>query len=489
MRNHLSKIILFLLICSNSFSQQAETVQSLVDYIEVSSSDLPDHPTFSKKQEDLYKKYHLEKVKAEIALLKEDALIIDGPVYAYVNQIFRKIIENNPDISQTSKLVLYRTNSFNAFTMGDDVIFFHVGILVDLKSESEIALVLAHELAHNVLGHVEQALTATVLLETDEELNEELKAAVQQEYGQVTALNKVMIPRILESKATSQKHEFEADSLGAVYSKNAGFSLETGIAMFRAMDYHGSANSQPLDLGKLPVEFQALFAKKTANYSRTGSLGTFENNDELEPYLRSHPYDKDRFYELASQYGITDSLETISRQSDSVFNTIHPEILDLAIEISFEERSFTETIFLEISNYAMYGEQSEYRTELSSLFNVLAFLKERRRAGSLLLLQNPKRPEDFDRFCCFAQSISPTECTAIAAVFAPKPNMTDANLNELQQLVVMIDLAKLEKKEDLKLYWQINAAGLKSGNYAWLLGELEDYLYRIKGYTFVKIEK
>lgn len=489
MRNHLSQIILFLLFCPIAFSQQAETVESLVEYVTISSSDLPVHPEFTRKQEDLYKEHHLEKVKSEIALLKEDALIINGPVYAYVNQIFRKIIENNPSISQTSKLVLYRTNSFNAFTMGDDVVFFHVGILADLKSESEIALVLAHELAHNFLGHVEQAITATVLLETDEELNEELKAAVHQDYGQVTALNKVMIPRILESKATSQKHEFEADSLGAVYCKNAGFSLEKGIAMFRAMDYHGSANSEPLDLHELPEEFQALFAKKTANYSRIGSLGTFENNDELEPYLRSHPYDKDRYYKLASQYGITDSLETISRQPDSVFNTIHPEILDLAIEISFEERSFTETIFLEIRNYAKYGDQPEYRTELSSLFSVLAFLKERRRAGSLLLLQNPKRPEDFDRFCCFAQSISPAECTAIAAIFAPKPSMTDANLNDLQQLVVMIDLAKSEKKEDLKLYWQVNAANINAGKYSWLLGELEDYLYRIKGYTFVKIEK
>jgi hypothetical protein len=55
--------------------------------------------------------------------------------------------------------------------------------------------------------------------ETDKTLEKEINGILRTEYGKVSSLNALLLPRILESREKSRWHEFEADSLGLFYLK------------------------------------------------------------------------------------------------------------------------------------------------------------------------------------------------------------------------------------------------------------------------------
>jgi predicted Zn-dependent protease len=198
-------------------AQIEEIKQQLIDQ----NSKFTSSQELTSSQNDIYKKKHKQKIEAELKILSSDAIIASGELYLKINSIFDKIVKSNPEIPQNTRLVLYRSNDFNAFTMGDNIVFVHIGLLHDLKNESQIALVISHEIAHNTLRHVEESLVESVKRETDKALEKEINGILRTEYGKVSSLNALLLPRILESREKSRSHEFEADSLGLLYLKNA----------------------------------------------------------------------------------------------------------------------------------------------------------------------------------------------------------------------------------------------------------------------------
>ena len=196
----------------------------------------PSSQELTNSQNELYKKKHQQKIEAELKMLNSNSIIATGELYLKVNSIFDRIVKLNPEIPQNTRLVLYRSNDFNAFTMGDNIVFVHIGLLSDLKNEAQIALVLSHEIAHNTLQHVEESIIESIKNETDKNLEKEINGILRTSYGQVSALNALLLPRILESREKSRNNEFEADSLGLLYLKKALFNYTDALSMFHAME-------------------------------------------------------------------------------------------------------------------------------------------------------------------------------------------------------------------------------------------------------------
>lgn len=139
-------------------------------------------------QNDLLKKKLKSKIDAEIKLLSSDKIIVSGELFDKINRIFIEVLRANPSIPQSSLMVLYRSNDFNAFTMGDNIIFMHIGLFDAMHNEAQIALVICHEIAHNMLNHVRNSLVDAVIQETDKEVKKEVSTILKSDYGQVSAL-------------------------------------------------------------------------------------------------------------------------------------------------------------------------------------------------------------------------------------------------------------------------------------------------------------
>jgi Zn-dependent protease with chaperone function len=390
--------------------QKNEDDSALVAQIQSFYEKIPPEPGLSPAQQDILDKAYKTRLKACRSLLESDDVILSGGLYDYVNGCFGKLLAANPAIDQRSQLVLFSDISYNAFTMGDNIVFVHTGLVEQLYNEEELAFVMAHELAHNSGGHMHTALLAAAQLMTDEELMKGMRRASRKSYGNVTALNELLLPSILRNREESRRHELEADSLGFVYYRNAGYDPQKTMGVFRSMEMaeNGKAGT-PVDFVKLfgLSETDPVYRKATA-YRPSSSLGTFEKDNEMEGYLRSHPYQRDRLTSVA-RIGALVADTLYERQKDPVYEAHRYIAGGELVQSSFKDQRLSQAFYYSAKMQQDFPGDPWSRNSLALVLAQLSYAKERRISGRYLDLQSPGFDESYDKAICFVTSISPAE--------------------------------------------------------------------------------
>ncbi|MGB7542383.1 MAG: M48 family metalloprotease, partial [Burkholderiales bacterium] len=84
-----------------------------------------------------------------------DPHFIDDPeLTEYINAVGRRITAANPEARQDFEFFLLRDNTVNAFSMPGGFVGVNTGLLLSAQTESELAGVLAHEVAHVTQHHI-----------------------------------------------------------------------------------------------------------------------------------------------------------------------------------------------------------------------------------------------------------------------------------------------------------------------------------------------
>lgn len=443
------------------------------------------NPVLSKKQNDLLQEKHEQKIDKELMLLNSSLILMEGPMFEKVNATFQQILKANPSIPQNTQLVIYKSTVFNAFTMGDHVVFVHLGLLYSLKNDSEIALVLAHEIAHNTLKHVEKSMIESVKYETNDSIKREIKTILKDEYGRSSALNELLVPRLMESREVSRNHEFSADSLGLIYIKKAQFNIPTALSMFEAMEDHTHNWSEPFDLVTcLKLDKFPNLAQKATEYAAEGSLGSFDEEEDEKPYLATHPYDRDRFVRLAKMEKLDTLLEHYKRQENESRNTELQLISSEILKTSLQKQNLTLAFYYACKHIEHFPKDDFGYEILTTTLKSLAFFKERRTVGKYIMRQNPNQPEDLDRTCAFIYSLSPTDCQNLAKEYSKMVvnSSTNSSYVSIIQLFEFMDTKKFDNFEAL---WLSTKPDIKKNNIYWILKEVETHLYATERLKFL----
>jgi len=484
-------VLLIVLIIFSFFDLNAQNavennaqIEEIKQQLRDQNLQFPSSPELTNSQNDLYKKKHKQKIDAELNMLNSNSIIATGELYEKVNSIFDRIVKQNPEIPQNTRLVLYRSNDFNAFTMGDNIIFVHIGLLDDLKNEAQIALVISHEIAHNTLHHVEESMVESIKNETDKNMEKEINGILKTSYGQVSALNALLLPRILESREKSRSNEFEADSLGLIYLMNAKFNYRDALSMFHAMEKTSKNESDSLNYESF-FHFESIPSIETldAEYMRESSLGTFTKDESKLPYLATHPYDRERFYRLAKILKLDTTFRKYVPNYDENYKLIERQVGIEMIQNSWVNKNLSEVIYHSLKYLENNGANTDVQEDLMLTFKALSYLKKKRIAGKYLQLQNPKFPEDFDRICALSYALSPTDCNELYAIYK---NQHPTLASPRGELIEIILLAESEDYQTLDMIWKENRDGIYQSNYSFILEEIERYLYANKKLSSVK---
>ena len=139
---------------------------------------------------------------------------------------------------------LVQNNELNAFCMPGGKIVVYEGLMKIISKDDELAVVLGHEVAHAVAKHSNERMSQQVLAQYGAGiLGQALSgksAAIQQIAGQVYGLGAnygVILP-------FSRKHESEADNIGLVFMRLAGYNPEVAIEFWKKMS-SSSTSSVP----------------------------------------------------------------------------------------------------------------------------------------------------------------------------------------------------------------------------------------------------
>ncbi|MBM3392060.1 MAG: M48 family metallopeptidase [Betaproteobacteria bacterium] len=240
----------------------AVLAQDLPDLGDVSSADLPPH----------MERRIGEAIMRDIRL-RERSYIDDVEVEDYLNTLGTRLSAATPESGRHFQFFAIRDATLNAFALPGGYIGVHSGLILAAQSESELAGVLAHEIAHVTQKHLARlvgkqnqaqvaswlAMAVAILAARSSPDAAQAAAVAGTAAGVQTVLN------------YSREFEREADRIGIQTLERAGFDVRGMGSFFERMQKYGR-----------------LYENNAPGYLRTHPLTTERISDMENRILQAH---------------------------------------------------------------------------------------------------------------------------------------------------------------------------------------------------------
>jgi beta-barrel assembly-enhancing protease len=189
---------------------------------------------------DVGKGVNFYSIEKEIALGKQlaqeverQAKVIDDPVIAeYVNRVGQNLVRNS-DAKVPFTIKVLDTEEVNAFALPGGFFFVNSGLILKADSESELAGVMAHEIAHVALRHGTKQATRGELAQIGMIVASIAVPYTMAGYGAMQAANLVIPMSFLKF---SRSMESEADFYGLQYMYKTGYDPVSFVDFFEKIE-------------------------------------------------------------------------------------------------------------------------------------------------------------------------------------------------------------------------------------------------------------
>lgn len=196
------------------------------------------------------------------------AYLDDPEVTDYLNALGYRLVSNSPDPAGPFEFFAIEDGSINAFALPGGFVGVHTGLLLTAQSESELASVLAHEIAHVTQRHIARLIASQqrVGLASMAALAVAILAARSNTDVSAAAIAAAQAGAIQSQLNFTRDNEREADRIGLQILEKSGF-----------------------DVHAMPVFFERL--QKATRVYETGAPS----------YLRTHPLTFERIADIQSR--------------------------------------------------------------------------------------------------------------------------------------------------------------------------------------------
>jgi predicted Zn-dependent protease len=179
----------------------------------------------------------------------------DPEATAYLDVLGNRLVSNSSEARQDFEFFLVKDSTLNAFALPGGYVGVHTGTIISAQSESELAAVLAHEIAHvtqhhmarmvSKEGQLSMGMLATMVLAIISR-NSQLGSAAAA-IGQASAITAQI--------GFTREFEREADRVGFLTLEKSGFDVRAMPAFFTRLQRAGRLyeNSAPAYLRTHPV--------------------------------------------------------------------------------------------------------------------------------------------------------------------------------------------------------------------------------------------
>lgn len=176
-----------------------------------------------------------EAIMAEIR--RDRSLLVDAELTEYLNNLGYRLVAASPDNRQDFEFFVIQDSMVNAFALPGGFIGVHTGLVTTAQSESELAAVLGHEIAHVTQRHLARMI--------DKESQSMLTSLAAVAVAILASRSNPQLSNaaIATAQATSMQnylnftrdHEREADRVGLQILSKAGFDPHAAEAFFERL--------------------------------------------------------------------------------------------------------------------------------------------------------------------------------------------------------------------------------------------------------------
>jgi predicted metal-dependent hydrolase len=214
-------------------SLESDSFKYLEQYDDKLKKELDSIETYKREYKEVLEKRN-ERLKHKI---ENQHYIQDSLVSSYFNFILKEICSNNEELNENEiTLFIARYPWENAVCYSEGTIIFNLGLYRKLKSESQIAMILAHELAHYYFRHGNKSITEYVERVNSDEFKEEVKEIEDMEFNRRKKALELLKGITYNDRRHSRDHESESDSMALQFLINTRYNLENAIGGIMILD-------------------------------------------------------------------------------------------------------------------------------------------------------------------------------------------------------------------------------------------------------------
>ncbi len=215
----------------------------------------------------------------EDQLLTSGQILYGDPMAEFVNQVADELLTDKKQLRDELQFFVMKSHVPNAYTTHNGIVVVTIGLLARLENESQLAVILAHEIQHYVLKHSLQQykeVKQTIAESRSRRGNSDLESKIKHLYR------------------FSKDQELEADKMGYELIKNSKYDLSEGIYVFEMLKYSDypflettmKIESFETPYYKYPAHIKDGIAKKLAE-----AIVADEKSDkeELDDETSTHP--------------------------------------------------------------------------------------------------------------------------------------------------------------------------------------------------------
>jgi hypothetical protein len=252
-----------------------------------------------------YKEFWDDRTAFITEAISHDSYVHEKDVVNYIEGIIDQLVQANKQLLPVRPFLLIdRSPSVNAYSIGENIIAVNLGLISFAQTREELALVIAHELSHNILQHTDNAMKQKAEWLTSEEYKKSLDAVLDSKYERLSRLKKVLEGYSFNRSRHQRYHESEADSLAITLLKKS--NIPFNAAYFLRLDSSDIQYQQPLKrpLKNYLVAYQLPF-EDVWTTKRSKGLSTraynFNNTGTIDDSLKTHPDCADRYIRTLSR--------------------------------------------------------------------------------------------------------------------------------------------------------------------------------------------
>jgi beta-barrel assembly-enhancing protease len=173
-------------------------------------------------------------------LRQQNALIEDPEITEYLNAIGARLATQAPDGSPHFQFFAFRESAINAFALPGGFICINYGLILSTRTESELAGVMAHEMAHVTQHHIarqikaqsQQAMTTAAAMLAAILLGAVAHGGGQAIEGGIAAAQGLAVQQQINF---TRDNEAEADRVGIGFLAGAGFDTRAMANFFETI--------------------------------------------------------------------------------------------------------------------------------------------------------------------------------------------------------------------------------------------------------------
>jgi beta-barrel assembly-enhancing protease len=238
--------------------------------------------------------------------LRQQVKIIDDPeVENYFNSIGYQLAANSENPAQPFTFFVVKAQDINAFAVPGGFVGVHSGLILQTRDESELASVLAHEIAHVTQRHIARKIEEggkLSLISVAAIIAAVLAGARNADLGQA-GLAAIMAGNVQMQIDFTRAHEREADRVGIETLSKSGFNPLSMPSFFERLQsenrfYEGSVpeflRTHPVTTDRIAeakdraekMAHQETWHKDSPEYSLMKAKILIESSDDVEALIK-----------------------------------------------------------------------------------------------------------------------------------------------------------------------------------------------------------